>query len=166
LKSVWYSSAVSSVKPELSSVYIHNEDGMIVFAATDSFRLAEKKIKLKDVGNFNNILIPFKNIGEIIRVLDDFNEDVNEMIKEFPINTLADVTNLDPEVWEDESFEIVSSFIYKNIQKDEKLPEEYIVKGQRLAKKQLVTAGYRLAKVLKKLRIQVPSKIQSDFVQN
>lgn len=69
LKAVWYSSSVSSVKPELSSVFIYPEDGAVVFAATDSFRLAEKRVKTK-VSDFERLLIPFKNIPEIIRVLE------------------------------------------------------------------------------------------------
>lgn len=69
LKAVWYSSSVSSVKPELSSVFVYPEDGHVVFAATDSFRLAEKKIKTK-TSEFDRLLIPFKNIPEIIRVLE------------------------------------------------------------------------------------------------
>jgi len=47
LKSVWYSGAASSIKPELSSIYIHTEGDSLIFTATDSFRLAEKKIRLK-----------------------------------------------------------------------------------------------------------------------
>ena len=70
LKAVWYSSSVSSVKPELSSVYIYKEEGEVVFVATDSFRLAEKKIKVKGHAEFDHLLIPFKNIGEIIRILE------------------------------------------------------------------------------------------------
>ena len=69
LKAVWYSSSVSSVKPELSSVYIYPEDGSVVFAATDSFRLAEKKVKTK-TPDFERLLLPFKNIPEIIRILE------------------------------------------------------------------------------------------------
>ena len=54
LKSVWYSSSVLSIKSELSSVYIYyDDDEHIVFVATDSFRLAEKKIK----GKNNNCLL-------------------------------------------------------------------------------------------------------------
>jgi len=78
LKAVWYSSAVSSMKPELSSVYIYpNDEDEIVFVATDSFRLAEKKIKSKkQVKDFSQILIPFKNIAEIIRILDEIKDEV------------------------------------------------------------------------------------------
>lgn len=71
LKAVWYSSSISSIKPELSSVYVYPDDGFLVFAATDSFRLAEKRVKTKITAkDFERILIPFKNIPEIIRVLE------------------------------------------------------------------------------------------------
>lgn len=77
LKSVWYSSSVSSIKPELSSVYIYCENEFVVFVATDSFRLAEKRVKIKKSKDFGQILIPYKNIPEILRVLETMNGDVN-----------------------------------------------------------------------------------------
>ena len=79
LKSVWYSSSVSSVKPELSSVYIYKNDGNLIFAATDSFRLAEKKIKLpaQTSASLSDILVPFKNIADILRVLEHMGETVD-----------------------------------------------------------------------------------------
>jgi DNA polymerase-3 subunit beta len=70
LKSVWYSASVSSIKPELSSVYMYRDGEYISFAATDSFRLAEKKVKTPTSVNIPDILIPFKNIADIIRVLE------------------------------------------------------------------------------------------------
>lgn len=70
LKSVWFSSASTSIKPELSSVYVYVEDDMMNFVATDSFRLAEKKIVAKKSKDLPGILIPYKNISEIIRVLE------------------------------------------------------------------------------------------------
>ncbi len=77
LKSVWYSAAVSSIKSELSSVYVYCDDeDNIIFVATDSFRLAEKKIKAKKIQDFTSLLIPFKNIPEIIRVLEGMDGDV------------------------------------------------------------------------------------------
>ncbi|MBU1557741.1 DNA polymerase III subunit beta [Patescibacteria group bacterium] len=71
LKSVWYSSSTSNIKPELSSVLVYVEGKSLIFAATDSFRLAEIKIDTEGVGDFDQILIPFKNIPEILRVFDD-----------------------------------------------------------------------------------------------
>lgn len=76
LKSVWYSSSVSSVKPELSSVFIHSEGDNLIFAATDSFRLAEKRVRMKKARAIERILIPFKNIPEIIRTLDEAREEI------------------------------------------------------------------------------------------
>jgi len=70
LKSVWYSASPSSIKPELSSVYVYQSSGKLVFVATDSFRLAEKQIPFTQKSDFPPVLIPFKNIPEIIRVLE------------------------------------------------------------------------------------------------
>jgi len=74
LKSVWYSSSVSTIKPELSSVCVYQEDDSLVFVATDSFRLAEKKVKVKKGSEFEKILIPYKNIPEIVRVIENSKE--------------------------------------------------------------------------------------------
>jgi len=75
-KSVWYSAAVSNVKPELSSIYVYNDANSIVFAATDSFRLGEKKVMLPKAAAFEDMLIPFKNAIEITRVLESIGPTV------------------------------------------------------------------------------------------
>ncbi|MDO8659392.1 MAG: DNA polymerase III subunit beta [Candidatus Parcubacteria bacterium] len=72
IKSVYYSSSVSDIKPEISSVFMYTSDDSLVFVSTDSFRLAEKKIKVKGLEEISGVLIPFKNIGEILRVFGDF----------------------------------------------------------------------------------------------
>jgi DNA polymerase-3 subunit beta len=72
LTSVFYSASVSSVKPELSSVYIYKDGEHLTFVATDSFRLAEKKVKTPITNKLSDILIPFKNVQDIIRVLGSF----------------------------------------------------------------------------------------------
>lgn len=69
-KSVWYSASVSTMKPELSSVYMYADNGIITFVATDSFRLAEKRIKVKQTGDLEAVLIPYRNVSEIVRILD------------------------------------------------------------------------------------------------
>ncbi|MFA5841623.1 MAG: DNA polymerase III subunit beta [Candidatus Paceibacterota bacterium] len=70
MKSVCFSSSVSDIKPEISSVYIYPDNEDLVFVATDSFRLAEKKIKIKNLPDFHGLLVPYKNVVEMIRVLD------------------------------------------------------------------------------------------------
>jgi DNA polymerase-3 subunit beta len=77
LRTVLYAASVSTIKPTLSGVCIYPEDDFLVFVATDSFRLAEKKIKVKSNNDFNPIIIPLKNITEIIRVFEDITDLVN-----------------------------------------------------------------------------------------
>jgi DNA polymerase-3 subunit beta len=76
-KSVYYSASVSAVKPELSSVYVYTESDNLVFVATDSFRLAEKKVRLNNPLNIEGILIPFKNTADLISILDKINNNVS-----------------------------------------------------------------------------------------
>jgi len=76
IKSVYYSASISDIKPEISSVYIYPEESDLIFVATDSFRLAEKRIKINGLDDFPGILIPFKNINEIIRLLGDTTEEL------------------------------------------------------------------------------------------
>ncbi len=76
LQSVWYASATSSMKPELSSVYVYYDQKHLIFVATDSFRLAEKKVVVKKISDFPQTLIPFKNVVDIIRLFSDYKGDV------------------------------------------------------------------------------------------
>ena len=82
LRSVIYAAAMGSIKPELSSICIKHEGEYLVFAATDSFRLAEKKIKVKKVPHFKQILIPQKNALEIIKIFDRAEEEISLSIEE------------------------------------------------------------------------------------
>ncbi len=76
IRSVFFAAAVTDIKPEIASVYIYSENDNLVFVATDSFRLAEKKIKIKGLPEISKILIPYKNIPEILRVLDSSPENM------------------------------------------------------------------------------------------
>jgi DNA polymerase-3 subunit beta len=76
IKSVIYSSSLSSVKPELSSIYIHTNEDNLIFVATDSFRLAEKVIKTRKNMDLNNILIPFKNASDILKIIDNTDTEI------------------------------------------------------------------------------------------
>ncbi|HCR52464.1 TPA: DNA polymerase III subunit beta [Candidatus Kaiserbacteria bacterium] len=61
----------SMVRPELSSIYMSIEGGVLTAVATDSFRLAEKKIPLSNKGTQGKFLIPAKNALEIAQALPD-----------------------------------------------------------------------------------------------
>ncbi len=86
IRAVYYSASVSEIKPEIGSVYIYPHDDTLVFVATDSFRLAEKKVKIKQRLSFGGILIPFKNTAEIIKIFDGVDEDLNITIQKNQIS--------------------------------------------------------------------------------
>lgn len=74
--SVSFAASQSQVKPELASTYIYPSDDSLVFVSTDSFRLAEKKVKVKNATDFNPVILPSKNIADIARALTGVDEDV------------------------------------------------------------------------------------------
>src|SRR5680860_440144 len=77
LRSVLYSASLSDIEPEISSVYIYQEDKYLIFVATDSFRLAEKRLIIRDKNkDFQSVIIPFKNVSELIKVFDNLDQEV------------------------------------------------------------------------------------------
>lgn len=75
ITSVVYAAAQSTIRPEFASVYIHQEGQSIYFTATDSFRLAEKKILLPQQVEIPETLLPTKNALEMLHVLELLDED-------------------------------------------------------------------------------------------
>jgi len=90
LKSVWYSASVSSMKPELSSVYLYPKENNLMFVATDSFRLAEKKIEVKEIDSFESVLVPYRNVAEIMRVFDGFLGDIEVIFSSGQVAFVSD----------------------------------------------------------------------------
>lgn len=71
IKTVSFAASQSSIKPELGSVYIHQQrEHSLTFVATDSFRLMEKTVAQKGVVLDSSILIPQKNALELARVCE------------------------------------------------------------------------------------------------
>lgn len=77
VKTAAFSASLSSIKPELGSVYIHQKkEHTLTFVATDSFRLMEKTIPQKGVVLSSPILIPHKNALELARVTENTKSEV------------------------------------------------------------------------------------------
>jgi DNA polymerase-3 subunit beta len=71
IKTTAFSASVSSIKPELGSVYIlQKKEHSLTFVATDSFRLMEKTVSQKNVILTDSLLIPYKNALELARVCE------------------------------------------------------------------------------------------------
>lgn len=61
----------STVRPELASVLVSAEGGMVKAVATDSFRLAEKKVSVSGKVPPFSVLIPAKNAIDIVQTIPD-----------------------------------------------------------------------------------------------
>ncbi len=76
LNSVYYASSLTEIKPEISSVFISSSKTTpLGFVATDSFRLAKKNIPYT-FENFPNLLIPYRNVVEIMRIFENESGDI------------------------------------------------------------------------------------------
>jgi len=76
VKAVLMSAAISDIKPEISSIYIYQKEKNLVFVATDSFRLAEKKIAYNGEDIAHGVIIPIKNVMEIVKIFEGVNENI------------------------------------------------------------------------------------------
>lgn len=67
-------------RPVLGGVYIYSEKDQLILAATDSYRLAEKKLKLAATPKTPiKVIVPARTINELLRMIGDDQEEV-EMI--------------------------------------------------------------------------------------
>ncbi len=69
VSSVVSCASTSTVRPELASILVSAEGGVVKAVATDSFRLAEKKISLSGALPPFSMLIPAKNAVDILHAL-------------------------------------------------------------------------------------------------
>ena len=70
--------SIQESRPILTGINFKIENDVLECIATDSYRLAKKTIKLnKAVDNPINIVIPGKNIGELVKIIEEDEEKVN-----------------------------------------------------------------------------------------
>lgn len=94
LKAVSYAAAFSEIKPEIASVYMYPDNGELYFVATDSFRLAEKKLSVKNLPEFSGVMIPIKNVQDIIKVFGGDKGDVEVTLDENQLGLVCENTYL------------------------------------------------------------------------
>jgi DNA polymerase-3 subunit beta len=75
IQTVSYAASLSMIRPELGSVYVLLNASGMVCAATDSFRLAEKKVYMPPQDQEFDILIPLKHATELVHILERISED-------------------------------------------------------------------------------------------
>ncbi len=77
LIAVYYASSLTEMKPEIASIFVTSQKSKpLTFVATDSFRLARKKVPY-NFTDFPSLLIPYRNAIEIMRVFENESGDIN-----------------------------------------------------------------------------------------
>lgn len=83
IKTAAFAASVSSIKPELGSVYIQQKkEHSLTFVSTDSFRLMEKTVSQKGVVLDQGLLVPQKNAVELSRLCDLLQNDPEFTVSE------------------------------------------------------------------------------------
>jgi DNA polymerase III subunit beta len=76
LRNTLFAVAISDIRPEMASIYMYTREKSLYFVATDMYRLAEKVITLQDPIGDISMLIPAKNLPDILRVISAYEEDI------------------------------------------------------------------------------------------
>ncbi|GAC1387337.1 MAG: DNA polymerase III subunit beta [Candidatus Saccharimonadales bacterium] len=75
LQQVIIAASSDEARPVLTGVYVHSHDGQLYLVATDSYRLAEKR--LMPTKETINLLIPASALQDLLRVIGDDEEQVS-----------------------------------------------------------------------------------------
>jgi DNA polymerase III subunit beta len=68
--------SMSKVKPEISGVLFSLKDKNIYLVATDSYRLAEKKIKIQEKIDDFSVIIPQRTAREVVNIFKEVNKEI------------------------------------------------------------------------------------------
>ena len=80
------------------------------------------------------------------------------IMKEYPADSLPEAKDLDPHTWVTESYALARDVAYKNIDEGSTPSQAYADAAQKLSRKRIALAGYRLAGVLNMLFAGAPAK--------
>lgn len=81
IRETYFATAEREKRPILTGVNFKYADGQLLATATDSYRLSQKKIKLKSTFDDFSIVVPSKSLEELSKILDSFNEEVQMYIQ-------------------------------------------------------------------------------------
>ncbi len=82
ISQVLFAVASNESRPELTGVCVRffpkNGEGLLICAATDSYRLSEKTVPTVSlIDQESSIIVPSRTLGEILRILSVFKDDVD-----------------------------------------------------------------------------------------
>ncbi len=74
LQQVVLAASTDEARPVLTGVFLHNVDGKLCMAATDSYRLAEKV--LTSTSDDVSLLVPVSAMQDVLRIVNDYEDEV------------------------------------------------------------------------------------------
>jgi len=79
LSQVMFASAKNESRPEICGVYLHFGDNMLTITATDSYRLAERKILLEQGSSVEekSLIVPVRTLQEVVRMLGTYKDAID-----------------------------------------------------------------------------------------
>jgi len=80
LRKVVMATANDETRPVLAGVYMKFDGKFLTMAATDSYRLAEKKLEISEVSEKKDIIIPARAMNELLRILSSEKSESVDMI--------------------------------------------------------------------------------------
>lgn len=97
LTSVMVASSNDTARPALTGIYFHTANKTLSVAATDGYRLAEKKL-IKDVQSEISVLVPSNSLQEVLRAISDDMEEIeisfNEDLVRFRLGEIEIISKL------------------------------------------------------------------------
>ncbi len=86
VQQVLFAASRNEARPELCGILINfnpeDKDGYAVFAATDSYRLAEKQVKLMVGERYSKsnrrVIVPARALQEVMRIVSVYHEDIED----------------------------------------------------------------------------------------
>ncbi len=73
INETYFAASLNTTRPILSGIYVKAEGNTLTLAATDSYRLAERKITLpKKVGEEVSCIVPARTMSELSKILSNF----------------------------------------------------------------------------------------------
>lgn len=78
-----FATAIDETRPILTGVLLKIDDGVLKLVATDSYRLAERSVKLtKSTSPKQSLIVPARTLGELGRILPATEDDVTIYLSE------------------------------------------------------------------------------------
>src|SRR3990167_11411072 len=75
-----FAAAYDASRPEINGVLIKTEGKNLILAATDSYRLAERRLALTDATESISAIVPLRALQELVRILDGVAETASLFI--------------------------------------------------------------------------------------